>query len=153
VIRAKSAYEPLLLHFADLTTSQYTMSHLTGERRPTTAESRLIDSYVDETSPCRTNFINAMTAVSPTLGIVISQELSKVEDVDVLLAKTWGNAAAQNKQIVEACPGTAKGNAELTSPLSPLTQNLIRRLIYRQVVRFLEACYETLTLGRGGESQ
>jgi hypothetical protein len=111
VIRAKSAYEPLLLHFADLTTGQYTMSQLTDERRPTPAESHLIVSYHDETSPCRTNITNEMTAVSPTLGTVFSQELSKVEDVDVQLAKrqlTWGDAATQVKQIVEAAQAQLK---------------------------------------------
>jgi hypothetical protein len=104
-IRANPIYEPLLPHFADLATSQYTMAQLTDERRPTPVEGHLIVSYHDATNACRVKFTNEVSAVSATWGAAISQELSKVEDVDVQLAKrqlTWGDAATQVKQIAEA---------------------------------------------------
>jgi hypothetical protein len=102
-IFAKPEYASLVPHTPNLATGQHTMAQLTNESFISPEDAKLFSARYDESSGCRTRFLNAMSAARPDLVPILAGTYTKGAALVVRLVErkdTWGESARQSDAVL-----------------------------------------------------
>ncbi len=102
-VRSKPEYDPIRRHAADPKTGQHSMTQLTDEAIPTRAEAHLVAAEYDETSACRSAFLNAFATSRPDLVPIFATFFTNSAALVAELVErkiTWAAAARRGDQFL-----------------------------------------------------
>jgi hypothetical protein len=103
-VRDKPEYAPLIPYNSDLNSGQLSMALLTDEHLATPVEARLFSARYDETTPCRSHLLTALSTARPDLAPIYVKLLTKGIEitVDVVERKITLGEAARRSQAASA---------------------------------------------------
>jgi hypothetical protein len=110
-VRNNPRYAPLVSHFSDVRSGDFSMAQLTDEHLPTATEATELAAYWDAQKACTAAFAAGLTSLEPRLA-ALQRQLTDANEANVIVLVqrqiSWGEASQREKANKENLLATGR---------------------------------------------